>query len=143
VRAVKLASGCDLKGFSATMPPCISNEVSDTAYLDAHPNPTLLGMLNVQYVISPIPLADDRLVPRYQTGDERLYENTAVLPRAYGVGRVEVVSDAETIWTALAQIDPGQVALIEDTPDHRLPDQTFFVPADSFEWHPTDTDIRN
>ena len=49
---VRAASGCDLKGLAAAVPPCISNEISETAWLDARPDPNLLGLLNTRYVIT-------------------------------------------------------------------------------------------
>jgi hypothetical protein len=139
-RVVKMASECNIMGFSATMPPCISNEVPGTSQHDAQPSPILLGMLNVKYIISSMDLENDHFVLHYQNGDERLYKNTAVLPRAYGVGTVEFISSPEIIWSRLANIDPGEVAIVGYSPDYKL-DNPFFVPAEIIEWHPNNIHI--
>jgi hypothetical protein len=82
------------------------------------PDPMLLGWLNVRYLIldrssdSSLVPADYRLV---YDGDARIYENRAVLPRAYVVGRARVVADGREALAALASpsFDPGAEAVVE------------------------------
>jgi hypothetical protein len=117
VTFAKRASGCTLPGFAATVPPCVSNELSATAYLDAVPDPALLGLFNVRYVVTPLTLDEGWTLIRSVAG-ESMYENDLVLPRVFAVGRVEVIGGEdvdreETLWRHLAEIDLRTTALVE------------------------------
>jgi hypothetical protein len=133
IQYAKLASGCTLPGFSATVPPCMSNEISKTAYQDAVPNPALLGMFNVQYLITPLETTGDAWTLLNQDEDERLYENADVMPRAFAVGTVESVPDREAVWDHLPEIDLRTAALVEGSENLDLPQNEFYVPADRIE----------
>lgn len=137
VEFIKQASGCTLPGFAASVPPCSTNEVSATAYRDAIPDAALLGLFNVRYVITPLELKNPEWVLRDTVDGERLYENQAVLPRAYGVGRVEVVADRPALWQRLVHVDVSQVALVEaGDVESPLPQESFHAPAQVFEYQP-------
>src|SRR5690606_33214243 len=56
VRFMRAATGCRLAGLAAAIPACASNEIDPTAYRRAVPDPFLLGLLNVEHIISPVPL---------------------------------------------------------------------------------------
>lgn len=107
---MRLASGCNLEGLAAAIPPCISDEISQTAYLDARPNPSLLGALNVRYLISPLDLSDPNLELLDSTNENRLYENTAALPRVFTVGTVE---KSDNPLSRLTQVNPALVAILD------------------------------
>jgi hypothetical protein len=134
VRLVAEASGCALSGFAASVPSCLTNEISDTAYLDAVPDPALLGLLNVRYVVTPLPLDAPAWVQRDTAPGEYLYENLLVQPRAFAVRNVEVLGDEEALWRRLSQIDVSTVALVsaKDARHRSWPaaQEPFHVPAD-------------
>lgn len=143
VELVKQASGCLLPGFAASVPPCSTNEVSATAYQHAIPDPHLLGLLNVKYVLTPIELAGDEWVLRDAVDGEYLYENLAVLPRAFGVGRVEAVPDRAAVWPRLAEIDVRQAAVIEAGQlAQPLPQVPFHVPATILSYEPNEVRVQ-
>lgn len=137
VSLINLASGCELSGFAASVPRCSTNELSPTAYRDAVPDPALLGLLNVRYVISPLPLSGPAWALRDNAGDGYLYENTLVLPRAFGVGCTEIVPDGPALWQRLREIDVGQVALVESGPAGARPACVpFHAPARRIDFQP-------
>lgn len=79
----------EFQGLAAGIPACVSNEISATAYEQARPDAALLGLLNVRYVISTLNLESDTLKLVAIEGQERLYENLAVMPHAFAVGRAK------------------------------------------------------
>lgn len=139
---MRAASGCRLVGLAAAVPPCASNEISETAYREAHPNPVLLGLLNVRYIISAFDLADPSLNPVASADTYRLYENTAVLPRAFVIGRAERVEG--DVLARLATINPRSVALLDSNQavDAALPDNRFFAPATISRYTPNEIRIE-
>lgn len=144
-RFMRLASGCNVEGIFAAVPPCASNEYSPNAYLDAIPNPALLGLLNVKYVISPFELPDlDEFVLIKTTETERLYENRAVFPRAFGIGQVEIVESSDEVWARLPQVNVQTTAIIEPSQpvgDINF-DGDFFVPAEVIDYTPNEIRVR-
>ncbi|MAS37062.1 MAG: hypothetical protein CL610_23885 [Anaerolineaceae bacterium] len=141
-RYMRLASGCVLDGVAAAVPPCASNEIEPDAYLEAVPDMDLLGALNVRYVISPFALPEtDQLKLVSASDDARLYENKAVLPRTYAVGRVEPVPD-QAVWYRLEQINPAQQVVIERSLDDQQVDNDFFVPAEIQAYRPNDMTLE-
>jgi Bacterial membrane protein YfhO len=142
---MRLASGCYIEGIFAAVPPCASNEISPTAYLDAKPDPTLLGLLNVKYVISPFELPDQSELKLVETTEtEWLYENSAVLPRAFGVGRVEIVENEQAVWVRLPQVDLRTTAVIESSPsiDTSGINSEFFEPGVILSYTPNQIHVR-
>jgi hypothetical protein len=133
MKLIEQASGCNLPGFTATVPSCVSNEASPTAYRKAIPNPVLLGLLNVRYVITPLPLDGPGWALRDTAEGEYLYENLHVQPRAFAVGHVEAIDDEETLWKRLPQVDVSTVALVGADETRRarqaLPRNPFHAPA--------------
>ncbi len=142
---MRLASGCNVDGVYAAVPPCASNEFSATAYLDAKPDPALLGLLNVKYVISPFELPEQNELKLVETtGAEWLYENSAVLPRAFGVGRVEVAENDAAIWARLPQVDLRTTALVESSQavETLAANSDFFEPAEILNYTPNQIHVR-
>jgi hypothetical protein len=139
---IKQASGCKLTGFAASVPPCLSNEVSATAYRDATPNASLLGLFNVGYVVTPLSLEGSPWTLR-ATGEGRyLYHNEAVLPRAFGVGKLEPTTTA-MLWDRLAEVEVDHVALIEaDVVEEPLPQNWFHAPAQMVAHEPNRIRVR-
>jgi Bacterial membrane protein YfhO len=126
---MRIASGCDLEGLAAAVPPCASDEISQTAYQQAQPAGPLLGLLNVRFVISPIDLSDPAFKLVDTADGERLYENSAVLPRTFIIGRTKVAEG--DVYTELGGVDPQAVALLDNqqTLDFTPPENDFFAPA--------------
>jgi hypothetical protein len=144
-RYMRLASGCTLSGLTAAVPPCASNELSDTAYREAVPDANLLGAMNVHYVITSFDLPANTFFKLLASeGDQRLYENLAVLPRAYGVGRVEMLANPAEVWDQLTKTTLQQVVLVEPQPmvDFSPTQNDVFVPAQIINYQSDQVQIR-
>jgi len=113
VEIIKVASGCRLSGYAGGVPPCISGEIDLEAYRSAVPDPALLGLLNVRYVVADLPLDVPGLDPVLIEGEVTLYENRQFLPRAFLAERVEEVPRDVDVFERLAAIDVAHVALVE------------------------------
>jgi hypothetical protein len=76
------ATGVPRHGYSVTLPPYASGnpEVDNAEYL---PEAKQLGLLNVQFVTSAFPLADDGLEPLGKYDSVYVYKNREALPRAW------------------------------------------------------------
>ncbi|HJS28604.1 MAG TPA: YfhO family protein [Anaerolineales bacterium] len=76
------ATGVERTGYSVSVPPL---EVRDphSANTNARPDPAMLGLLNVKYVVSEFEIADSQLQLVDEIDGSRVYENLAVLPRAW------------------------------------------------------------
>ena len=83
----------------------------------------LLDVLNVRYVVMPTTLASDEMSPHFNRqlklvyADDRVhvFENPAVLPRAWLVHAAQQVSPRESAH-ALTSVDPRRVAILEEPP---------------------------
>lgn len=80
---MSVVTGCPLSGIAAAVPACASAELQADAYRLTQPDPVLLGLLNVRYVIAPDdhPLAGLTEVAALE--GVRVYRNEQALPRAY------------------------------------------------------------
>ena len=76
------ASGVPINGYSVVLPP-ISNGDPKTANTTYQPNPLLLGMLNVKYVLSAFPIQVEGLIEDQVFDGSILYENQEMRPRAW------------------------------------------------------------
>jgi len=89
--------------FSVTIPPFPPDRPLESAFQNVHPNLSLLGLLNVTYLVSafPLPLADLELLTR--TEHAYIYRNHHALPRAWAlpaeVARPFLTSDTHANWT--------------------------------------------
>jgi len=109
---VRVASGCDLKGIAAATPPCIADEISQTAWLDARPDPQLLGLVNARYIITALDLSAISSLKQIDSiGDERLYENSAAQPRVFTVGQTEIVTGVMSDY--LPRLKQDSIALLD------------------------------
>jgi len=76
------ASGVPRQGYSVTLPPFkAGTPAKDNATY--RPDPALLGLLNVQYVVAEYDLPVEGLMLRRRYGETRVYENQRALPRAW------------------------------------------------------------
>lgn len=108
VSFMQTATGVPWDGYSVTLPPYASGDPQqdNTAYF---PDPSLLGLLNVRYVLAEFDLPVEGLALRERFGSTRIYENLYYRPRA---------------WVQSATADPGAafqpVGLIDWRPDQVL-----------------------
>ncbi|MBL0173777.1 MAG: YfhO family protein [Ignavibacteria bacterium] len=80
-------------------------------------NWALLSMLNAKYVTIPkgVPLSQPWLRKVYEGASEDVYQNLAVLPRAFLVGRTEVIPDDSLMFMKIATLpgyEPDRVAYL-------------------------------
>jgi len=76
------SSGIPLDGYSVSLPPFPGGR-PDQDNLGYQPDASLLGRLNVKYLISEYPLSAVGLIRRSQNSSLFVYENTLVKPRAW------------------------------------------------------------
>ncbi len=78
------------------------------------PNQNALDMLNTRFVIAPGSIPGLREVHRGEQTGLLVLENPRALPRAYFVGEIEIIPDAEEAWERLrsAAFEPGRTAVL-------------------------------
>ncbi|MGW8249785.1 MAG: YfhO family protein [Anaerolineales bacterium] len=79
---MEAASGVPNPTYSVTLPPFRTGDPA-TANADYHPDPDLLGLLNVRYVAADFDLSLPDLALQNVSGSTRLYENLRNRPRAW------------------------------------------------------------
>lgn len=115
------ATGVPNRGYSVTLPPFASaTPATDNQYYD--PDPDLLGLLNIRYVVAEFPLQDDQLILLNRLGSTWIYQNLAELPRAWvqpvaselgkNIGRLPQVNSRANQIKVLAE-GPGLLVLSE------------------------------
>lgn len=109
----KVASGCRLEGYAGGMPPCLSGEIDVEAYRTAVPEPSLLGLLNVRYVLADFPLNVSGLEPILREGEVTVYENQRFLPRAFLAQEVRPFPDSENPFDVLLTVDVVRTVLVD------------------------------
>ncbi len=110
---IKAASGCQMEGYAGAVPPCLAGVADPEAYRRIRPNPDLLGLLNVRYVIADFPLEVPDLEPVLVDGEVTVYENRRFLPRAFLVDHVVTVPAGTDVTERLSTIDVAHTALVE------------------------------
>jgi hypothetical protein len=76
------ASGVPRDGYSVTLPPFATGN-PDADNRNYSPDPTLLGLLNVRFILAEYDLPVEGLIPRERFGATRVYENAFTRPRAW------------------------------------------------------------
>jgi len=116
---MRIATGVDGQGYSVTIPP-FSGAVGDAEiaamHRDVQPDLAWLGLLNVRYVASAFPMAVEGLTLRTEQDGVLIYENEALLPRAFVVERVAVATGQQDAFDWLAVHNPGEAAVVEGGP---------------------------
>jgi len=111
---MSLAGGYPVEGYGVTIPYFPDDTDIRTAWRDAVPDASLLGLLNGRYVIAEFPIAARDLSFVAQVGSSYLYENGRVLPRAFVVTRAEAASGWQEAQDRLREgYDPSSSALVE------------------------------
>lgn len=82
----------------------------------ARPQPCLLGLLNVRYVLTPYPLAASAFTWVDVRDGVRIYENPCWLPRAFLVGRVVPQDTPEAALAWIQYRDVTRAAAVENGP---------------------------
>lgn len=79
---MRTASGIPEKGYSVTIPPF---DVPDLAHANQKsiPEGRLLGLLNVQYVLSEFDIHSEELSLSARIGETRVYKNVLMMPRVW------------------------------------------------------------
>ena len=115
---MSLAGGTPfLPQYSITIPMFPEGSDIRTAWREAVPDASLLGLLNGRFVVAAFPIDAPGLALRVQAGGSYLYENERSLPRAFLVARTERVASWEEAHARLAAgYDPAMGALVEDGP---------------------------
>lgn len=96
--------------------------------------PNFLNLIGTKYLITTVNKAEDYvqragfILPRLKlisNGPFKIYENLDVLPRAFCVGKYEVIQNSEKILERIGQTEfnPGKVAILEEEPRLNLPPQ--------------------
>jgi len=105
--------------FSVTIPPFPSDRPIERAFEGVQPNLSLLGLMNVAYVVTAFPLPMDDLDLLIQIDNTFIYRNRRVLPRAWLLP-AEVAESFLTMgepveWLQLLEALYKQAALQRDT----------------------------
>jgi hypothetical protein len=109
----KIATGCRLDLFTGGFPPCIMGEYENIEVAHKDPNPNILGLLNVRYVVSDkhIDLPHLRLV--YSYSGTNVYLNEMNLPRAFLVSGIIHSKSYDESLQLLEKADPQKYAIVE------------------------------
>ena len=138
VELISLAAGCNVSGYAAGVPACLTPESAAPAGRRTDPSARLMGLLNVRWLLRPEPPTDAGWQP--VAGYNGLYENKAFLPRAFVVGEVRQVPPDEVL-DQLRVIDPARTALLSDPLPITLDDPDTSGPADAFYHNPQSIEI--
>ncbi len=83
----------------------------------------MLDMLNVKYIVlDSLQIPDPRYDLVYDTGRQRVYENTRVLPRVFFADTVKVIVGKSHIFEYMKNrhFDPRKIAILEEDPGFTL-----------------------
>lgn len=104
------ATGVPFTHYSVTLPPLHNGLDSNARFI---PDPQLLGLLNVRYLLADFPLPPvDGLQLRKRIGETWVYENLAQRPRAW----IEAGQDGSFHAAAIQAYGPNRVALTAEGP---------------------------
>ena len=112
---MRKASGIGWDGYSVTLPVYQGGKPeSDNAW--AQPDPALLGLLNVRYVVAAFPIDVPGLVLRDQNSGTWIYENQAVLPRAW-LQPLATPAGEDAYPVDRIEWSPNRISITATTPD--------------------------
>ncbi|MDA0243016.1 MAG: oligosaccharide flippase family protein [Chloroflexi bacterium] len=93
-------------------------------------NSPLLDLLGVKYIITHEDIDLPKLMTVWQSENLRVYENRAVMPRAYTIPQsATALVDNGRALASMAEIDPRQVVIVEVADWTADPDDRQFIPA--------------
>lgn len=122
----------DVYGYSGIKPRAYQDYMD---VLGGPTNPTFWRMVNTKYIVVDNPINFDEFELKYAGEKTYLYENTAALPRAYFVDRVESLTGIEILNAVKNNsFDPKEVAFLsENTLTIDIPDSTAFVNIERYD----------
>ncbi len=114
-RFMEVASGVPRLRYSVTVPYFHDPGPGPVLQANRHarPNPCLLGLLNVRYVLTPYPLPSSAFTWVSVRDGVRIYENPCWLPRAFLVGRTVPQETPEAALTWIQRHDVARYAAVE------------------------------
>ncbi|HZY44720.1 MAG TPA: hypothetical protein VFF70_08225, partial [Anaerolineae bacterium] len=116
VAFMQKATGVGEWKYSVTLPAFLninSDEDIRSALANVTPNVELLGLLNVKYIVSAFPIEHIDLIERARFGSTFVYENVRVMPRAFVLGQIDAVPDADAAARWLANNEVTAAAVVE------------------------------
>ena len=116
VRFMQRATGVGEWGYSVTLPAFegLRRDEDLRGWLaGVTPDPALLGLLNVKYVVAHFPIRHSDLNERARIGGAIVYENERAMPRVWIVGRADTVNDQAAALDRLAALDLRAEAVVE------------------------------
>jgi hypothetical protein len=116
VRFMQQATGVGEWGYSVTLPAFEGlgrDEDVRKLLSGVAPDPTLLGLLNVRYVVAHFPIVHADLIEIARIEGTYVYENVRVSPSAWVVGRVDVAGDQDEALDWLDSHDVRSEAVVE------------------------------
>ncbi len=119
VAFMQKATGVGDWKYSVTLPafPNIkSDEDIRLALANMIPSVELLGLLNVKYIVSAFPIEHLDLIERARFGSTFIYENVRVMPRAFVLGQIDTVPDAEAAARWLDNNEVTAAVVVEGLP---------------------------
>jgi hypothetical protein len=105
------AGGYDDASFSVTIPKFTGP--LESSLKDVEPNLKLLGLLNVEYLVSAFPMAWPGLTLEKEVEGSFIYRNEQALPRAW-VAHQTLPAEAKWLAQLEALPDPANVAIVEN-----------------------------
>jgi hypothetical protein len=130
VQLIKQASGCVIEGYGTGVPPCLTTELGVKTYLEAQPQPALLGLLNVRFVVCSVDLAHPDLEQLANLDGRHVYENRRWLPRAFVVFETRTLPTQDAVLESLDTIDPSRTALLAEPASLPVGEPVAPVPAE-------------
>jgi hypothetical protein len=110
-RFMALAGGYGDASFSVTIPPFPPDRSLDEAYRDVQPDLHLLGLLNVEYLVTAFPMSWPGLTFVAELNGTHIYRNQHVLPRTWVIhSPIDTGSDWAGQLAALADQSAQAVA---------------------------------
>lgn len=109
------ASGVPYQRYSVSLPPFKTGQpkIDNLSY---NPNPDLLGLLNVKYLVSHFPLEDAKLNLVQEINENFLYQNSSVRPRTW-VEEQGFEGDEQEILPANILVDtPNRIVVSAEGP---------------------------
>ncbi len=128
------------EGYSLSVPPNQVIYPESRYYQKPNPDPNLLGMLNVKYIISPENLENLDLEFKKEIGRYRLYENKRFLPRAFVVGNLKSVSKLDPY--TLRGFDLRSQAIVEGQLNSKEIKNDFYKEAEITFYSPNEVKIK-
>lgn len=117
-RFMALAGGYQDPGFSVTIPPFPADRSLTDAFRDVRPDLHLLGLFNIEYLMSAFPMNWPGLEPAIESDGVYIYRNKYVLPRAWVMPASEVDSlrsmDGGDWRTQLATLADRSLQVVSD-----------------------------